>query len=81
MGDREQASLPPAVIQGETAGFRSLRAPVGVGSPNDTVAVLLDVLVFKALATWQGDGHVPGRVVRRREGDCVVWVPGAKLRR
>lgn len=48
---------PPRVVEGSTAGGRCFPPPVRVGSPDDGVAILLDVLVLNDSASWQRNGR------------------------
>ena len=60
IGDREQVkrtSLPPTVVEGSSAGGRCCPTPVGIGSPDDGVAILLDVLVLNVRTSWQRNGR------------------------
>lgn len=46
---------PPSVVEGSAAGGGCFPSPVRVGSPNDGVPVLLDVLVLDDRASCQRD--------------------------
>ena len=53
--------LPPIVTEGGITGFGGAPTPVRIGSPNDIVTVLLDILVLDGRAGWQRDNRFSPR--------------------
>ena len=47
--------LPPIIVEDGTAGSRSFPSPVGIGSPDSVVAILLEILILDDRTGWQGD--------------------------
>ena len=68
--------LPPIVVEGGIAGCRSRPTPVGIGSPDDIVTVLLDVLVLDGHTGWQRNSRFlrPG-LVRKPENPQFEYSP------
>jgi len=68
--------LPPIVVEGGLARRRSCPTPVGIGSPDDIVAVLFDILVLDLHIGWQRDSRFlrPG-LVRKPEKSQLEHSP------